>query len=72
MKDEQALRRLIAATLFSTESTTMLPSPYEQLVAQQYITGSLSIQQAIALLEDYNCSHVAFSFLALPNHPMSA
>lgn len=65
MKDQQNPRRLIAATLFSTESTTMMPSPYEQLVAQQYITGSLSIQQAVALLEDYNRSQPIFSGLAL-------
>lgn len=65
MKDEQSPRRLIAAALFSTESTTMMPSPYEQLIAQQYITGSLSIQQAVALLEDCNHTQTTFPFAGL-------
>ena len=65
MKNEQPQRRLIAAALFSTESTTMLPSPYEQLIAHQYITGSLSIQQAMGLLEEHNRGQVA-NFLRAP------
>ena len=67
MKDEQPQRRLIAAALFSTESTTMLPSPYEQLIAHQYITGSLSIQQAMGLLEEHNRSQSAH-FLRAPSN----
>jgi hypothetical protein len=53
MKNEQAQRRIIAAALFSTYSSTLTPTTYEQLLAENYITGTLTIQHAIELLEDY-------------------
>jgi hypothetical protein len=59
MKNEQAQRRIIAAALFSTYSSTSIPSNYEQLLAENYITGLLTIRHAIELLEDYKLKQVA-------------
>jgi hypothetical protein len=59
MKNEQAQRRIIAAALFSTYSSTLIPSTYEQLLAEDYITGTLTIRRAIELLEDYKVKQVA-------------
>jgi len=59
MKNEQAQRRIIAAALFSTYSSTLIPSTYEQLLAENYITGTLTIRHAIELLEDYKLSQLA-------------
>jgi hypothetical protein len=53
MKTQQAQRRIIAAALFSTNGTAPLLSHYEQLLAEQYIQGHLTIQHAIALLKEY-------------------
>jgi hypothetical protein len=53
MQTQQAQRRIIAAALFSTNGTTPLLSHYEQLLAEQYIQGHLTIQCAIALLKEY-------------------
>jgi hypothetical protein len=53
MKNEQAQRRLIAAALFPIKSDTLVPSPYEQLLADKYIQGSLTIYQSVELLEEY-------------------
>jgi hypothetical protein len=59
MKNEQAQRRIIAAALFSTYSSTLIPSTYEQLLAENYIAGALTIRHAIELLEDYRTKQVA-------------
>jgi len=59
MKNEQAQRRIIAAALFSTYSSALIPSTYEQLLAESYITGTLTIRHAIELLEDYKVKQVA-------------
>ncbi|MFD1872870.1 hypothetical protein [Hymenobacter bucti] len=53
MKNEQAQRRIIAAALFPTKSHSMVPSTYEQLLADKYIEGSLTIYQSVELLEEY-------------------
>jgi hypothetical protein len=53
MKTQQGQRRIIAAALFSTNGTDPLLSHYEQLLAEQYIQGALTIQHAIALLKEY-------------------
>jgi hypothetical protein len=53
MQTQQAQRRIIAAALFSTNGTTPLLSRYEQLLAEQYIQGHLTIQHAITLLKEY-------------------
>ena len=53
MKNEQAQRRIIAAALFSTCGSLLPLNHYEQLLAENYITGTLTIQHAIELLEDY-------------------
>jgi hypothetical protein len=53
MQTQQAQRRIIAAALFSTNGTAPLLSHYEQLLAEQYIQGHLTIQRAIALLKEY-------------------
>ena len=58
MKNEQAQRRIIAAALFSTYSSALIPSTYEQLLAENYITGTLTIRHAIELLEDYKLEQV--------------
>ena len=58
MKNEQAQRRIIAAALFSTYSSALIPSTYEQLLAENYITGTLTIRHAIELLEDYKLKQV--------------
>lgn len=54
MKNEQAQRRIIAAALFPIKSATLLPSTYEQLLAEQYIQGALTIYQSVELLEEYH------------------
>lgn len=54
MPNEQAQRHIIATALFFTKSIALLPSPYEQRITQQYVTGQLSIQRVIELLEEYN------------------
>lgn len=54
MKNVQDERRIIAAAFFSINSVTILPSAYEQLLAEQYIEGSLTITQSIRLLEKYH------------------
>jgi hypothetical protein len=59
MKNEQAQRRIIAAALFSTYSSTLIPSAYEHLLAEDYIAGALTIRHAIDLLEDYKLRQVA-------------
>lgn len=53
MKNEQAQRRIIAAALFPTKSPATVPSTYEQLLADRYIEGSLTIYQSVELLEEY-------------------
>ena len=53
MKNEQAQRRVIAAALFPTKSDALGPSPYEQLLADKYIQGTLTIYQSVELLEEY-------------------
>ena len=52
-------RRIIAAALFSINSSGALCSAYEQQLAERYIQGDLTIQQAMALLQDYNNQHLA-------------
>ena len=64
MKNEQAQRRIIAAAL--------IPSTYEQLLAENYITGTLTIRHAIELLEDYKLKQVATCPLMLGKHQASA
>jgi hypothetical protein len=59
MQHEQSQRHIIAAALFSTKSTALLPSPYEQRITQQYVAGQLSIQRVIELLEEYNYAPAA-------------
>jgi hypothetical protein len=54
MKNEQAQRRIIAAALFPIKSPTLVPSTYEQLLAERYIEGSLTIYQSVELLEEYH------------------
>jgi Fe2+ or Zn2+ uptake regulation protein len=54
MKNEQARRRIIAAALFPISSHTTVPSTYEQLLADKYIAGSLTIYQSVELLEEYH------------------
>jgi hypothetical protein len=53
MKNEQSQRRIIAAALFPTMSHAMVPSTYEQLLADRYIEGTLTIYQSVELLEEY-------------------
>ena len=65
MKNEQAQRLIIAAALFSTYSSALIPSTYEQLLAENYITGTLPILRAIKLLEDYKLEQVATCPLTL-------
>jgi hypothetical protein len=59
MKNEQAQRRIIAAALFSTYCNTPTPTNYEQLLSENYVTGTLTIQHAIELLEDYQHNQLA-------------
>jgi hypothetical protein len=54
MKNEQAQRRIIAAALFPIKSASLVPSTYEQLLAEKYIQGSLTIYQSVELLEEYH------------------
>ncbi|MGI4863090.1 MAG: hypothetical protein ACRYFZ_04150 [Janthinobacterium lividum] len=53
MKNEQAQRRIIAAALFPIKSATSVPSAYEQVLADKYIEGALTIYQSLELLEEY-------------------
>jgi hypothetical protein len=64
MQSQQAQRRIIAAALFSINGTTHLLSHYEQLVAEQYIQGQLTIQSAIALLKEYQNTQLSNCGLA--------
>ena len=59
MQTQQSQRRIIAAALFSTNGSTPLLSHYEQLLAEQYIQGHLTIQRAIALLKEYQHQQVS-------------
>jgi hypothetical protein len=58
MKNEQAQRRIIAAALFPIKSVSLVPSTYEQLLAEKYIQGSLTIYQSVELLEEYHRKHL--------------
>lgn len=53
MKNQQAQRRIIAAALFPTIISDSLLSSYQQLLAEQYVQGTLTIQHAVALLKEY-------------------
>jgi hypothetical protein len=53
MKNDQAQREIIAAAFFAINSRTALPSAYEQLLADNYIAGSSSINKSVELLEEY-------------------
>jgi hypothetical protein len=64
MKNEVGQRCVIAAALFCTKSTTSLLGPYEQLLADQYIHGTLSIYESVALLEAYKRHQVGSSAAA--------
>ena len=57
MNNEQAQRRIIAAALFPLKYAGSVASPYEQALADQYISGSLTIHQSIELLEEYQRRH---------------
>ncbi|RZK31749.1 MAG: hypothetical protein EOO61_17645 [Hymenobacter sp.] len=72
MKNEQAQRRIIAAALFSTYSSALIPSTYEQLLAEKYITGTITIRHAIELLEDYKLKQVATCPLSLGKFHVAA
>lgn len=54
MKNEQERRGMVAAALSWTKTTTITPSLYEKRLLQQYIEGSLTIDQVIRLLEENN------------------
>ncbi|GEM_PF-2625029 len=54
MKNEQTQRRIIAAALFPIKSCPNTSATYEQLVADKYIEGSLTIYQSVELLEEYH------------------
>jgi hypothetical protein len=57
MTTEQTQRSIIAAALFSIKSPAALPSAYEQLLATQYIDGTLTLCQSIELLEAHYRHH---------------
>jgi hypothetical protein len=65
MKNEQAQRRIIAAALFSTYRSTLTPNHYEQLLADNYVAGVLTIQHAIELLEEFKHKRLTTCFLPL-------
>jgi hypothetical protein len=54
MKNEQERREVVAAALSWTKTTAITPSDYEKHLLQQYIQGTLTIDQVIELLEECN------------------
>jgi hypothetical protein len=54
MKNEQERREIVAAAISWTKTTAITPSLYEKHLLQQYVEGSLSIDQVIELLGENN------------------
>ena len=54
MNNEQEQREIVAAALSWTKTAAITPSPYENLLLQQYVRGVLTFEQVIKLLEENN------------------
>jgi hypothetical protein len=51
MKQEEYRRRLVQATLQFTQGTTLAAGAYECQLLEQFVTGQLTIEEVVALLE---------------------
>ena len=48
---EKSRRRLVAAALNLTQGTPLAPNQYEQMLLDQFIRGTLTLDQVLTLLE---------------------
>ncbi len=52
MENQQTRSRAVTWALEITENTSLAPSPYERHLLDEYVRGTLSIDEVIELLED--------------------
>ena len=48
---EQGRRRLVAAALNLTQNTPLQPREYERMLLDQFVRGTLTLDQVISLLD---------------------